>query len=220
MSLHGPAGLPQHVEIIFFVSAPPKVKESEVKRGPGRPRRYPSAQEEGPSDGSKPVEVSIVAYQTAESAVDEVKKEPQPQQQKKKVQLDEVLELAVQSMSATLGEEMDEQRSAVDRSEANEGRKNFDAAEDRDSDFEWKLDNDDEATATSATAASTISPPAKRKKMGANHNVILPTVSFYTRLVTVFDIDSKVPIGSIGFYRVESVARGMEIRKEMSQCVG
>ena len=51
-----------------------KNKDGEVKRGPGRPRRYPSAQEEGGSE-TKPIELNIVSYQAEAS---------EPQKEKKK----------------------------------------------------------------------------------------------------------------------------------------
>ena len=142
-----------------------KNKDGEVKRGPGRPRRYPSAQEEGGSE-TKPIELNIVSYQAEAS---------EPQKEKKKVQLGEVLELAVKSMSVTMAEDDVDKETEVQEPEKSsnhvaesESHKVYEITEDQDSDFEWKLDNEEEN--------SSHSPPIKRKKTG-NANVVVPTVS-------------------------------------------
>ena len=60
-----------------------------------------------------------------------------------------------------------------------ESHKVYEITEDQDSDFEWKLDNDEEN--------SSHSPPIKRKKTG-NANVVVPTVSVpYSSRLKSFD---------------------------------
>ena len=160
-----------------FIHSGSKNKDGgEAKRGPGRPRRYPSSQEE---NESKAIEVNIVNIQSQSSVVE--------QKEKKKVELGEVLELAVQSMSATMTEDeaenskqaqqqsQSEEKPRVVRRPVPEKHQTYDlSAEDLDSDdFEWKLDNEEDSIGVSH------SPVVKKKKTSASSsNVIVPTVSF------------------------------------------
>ncbi len=156
--------------------------EPEVKRGPGRPRRYtaPAAQEEEPSE-NKPIEVNILSIQAEDiTEVPEIDQKEAPK--KEKVHLGQVLELAVQSMSVTM--ETEEEEELVQKEthqpintqppqEVNivtHQKMTFESTEDQDSDFEWKLENEEEAASQS--------PPAKKKKLTASTSFIVPTVSF------------------------------------------
>lgn len=149
----------------------------ESKRGPGRPRRYPSVAEEGPSDGSQPMEVNILSIQPEQS---------EKRDTGKKVKLGEVLEIAVQSLSVTMAEEeVDDKEGSTSDSGKHKvesivaddskvtqpltSRRQSAAAEEHDSDFEWKLDNEEETVAHS--------PPVKRKKVSSTS--VIPTVSCY-----------------------------------------
>ena len=100
---------------------------------------------------------------------------------KEKVHLGQVLELAVQSMSVTMETEEEEelpQKETHHEPVTNQPpqevnivthqKMNFESTEDQDSDFEWKLENEEEA--------ATHSPPAKKKKLAASTSFIVPTV--------------------------------------------
>lgn len=69
-------------------AAKAKTPEQEVKRGPGRPRRYVAAQEE--IEENKPMEVDIVRVEP------EVKSEDTPTK-KEKVELGQVLMMSLHS---------------------------------------------------------------------------------------------------------------------------
>lgn len=155
-----------------------------MKRGPGRPRRYtaPASQEEkeGEEESSenKPIEVNIVSIQPEEMAeAEDINIEPP---KKEKVNLGQVLELAVQSMSVTMETEEDEELTEKETSNhANieisqddleiHQKITIESSRDHDSDFEWKLENEEEQVSHS--------PPAKKKKMTASNSFIVPTVS-------------------------------------------
>ena len=110
--------------------------------------------------------MNILSIQAEDSVVKEAPK---------KVNLGEVLELAVQSMSVTMAEEeMEEKATAPTQNSTSmftdgknlNHRNSYDSNEDQESDFEWKLDNEDETVSHS--------PPTKKKKL--NLNTIVPTV--------------------------------------------
>lgn len=162
--------------------------ESEVKRGPGRPRRYtaPASQEEEveqeeeeESSEIKPIEVNILSIQPEEMAeVEEIITDPP---KKEKVNLGQVLELAVQSMSVTMETEEEEELTEKHTNksvntqitqevlEVTHQKMTFESTKDHDSDFEWKLENEEDPVIHS--------PPAKKKKMTASSSFIVPTVS-------------------------------------------
>lgn len=224
--------------------------EPQPKRGPGRPRKYtasaPQGEEEGPSE-NKPIEVNILSIQAEESMADQAGDSETTEvsievSSKDKVNLGQVLELAVQSMSVTMEpEEEEEEEEATNKIEENtvtveltaeasapevqsepsapspiaspapatveipepapstasepvveqpavaelplsttitpipqpeesllQEKIAFVPTED-DSDFEWKLDNEEDVVIQS--------PPTKKKKTAGSANVIVPTVS-------------------------------------------
>lgn len=106
---------------------------------------------------------------------EEVKETPP----KEKVDLGQVLELAVQSMSVTMETEEEEltqnkeTHQPVNNQSTQEiishSKMTFESTEDQDSDFEWKLENEEESTSHS--------PPAKKKKLNTSSSFIVPTVS-------------------------------------------
>ena len=129
------------------------------------PKRVPKKADEAGSGGeNKPIELNILSIQQEDA---ENKETP------KKVNLGEVLELAVQSMSVTMAEEdVEEKNEMTDNfSVAHHDnniftlRNSYESADE--SDFEWKLDNEEDSTV--------LSPPSKKKKLSAN--AIVPIVS-------------------------------------------
>lgn len=196
---------------IFQGSKVNKTPESETKRV-GRPRRYTASasQEDSPAvEENKPMEVNILSIMSdptaepeAEMTTEEPAKEESPPQQKEKVELGQVLELAVQSMSVSMEEEDIElskdnnipeidQNSVEAPKETNSSISKFthhqqakqtthqikisyESAEEQDSDFEWKLENEEDSPVSH-------SPPAKKKKMLSTNAaaVVVPTVSFF-----------------------------------------
>lgn len=154
-------------------------QEIEAKRGPGRPRRYtaPVSRKEEESSEIKPIEVNILSIQSEEMAESEDTNTEPPK--KEKVNLGQVLELAVQSMSVTMETEEEEE---VEQKETSKHadiqisqedlevhqKITFESTKDHDSDFEWKLENEEEPVSHS--------PPAKKKKITASNSFIVPTV--------------------------------------------
>ncbi|XP_032793476.2 uncharacterized protein LOC116930192 isoform X2 [Daphnia magna] len=152
--------------------------EIEAKRGPGRPRRYtaPVSRKEEESSEIKPIEVNILSIQSEEMAESEDTNTEPPK--KEKVNLGQVLELAVQSMSVTMETEEEEE---VEQKETSKHadiqisqedlevhqKITFESTKDHDSDFEWKLENEEEPVSHS--------PPAKKKKITASNSFIVPT---------------------------------------------
>lgn len=174
---------------VYFIGSKNKsTPEAEVKRGPGRPRRYtapPSQEEEEEeeveeeSSEIKPIEVNILSIQPEEMAeVEEIITDPP---KKEKVNLGQVLELAVQSMSVTMETEEEEELTEQHTNksvntqitqevlEVTHQKMTFESTKDHDSDFEWKLENEEDPVIHS--------PPAKKKKMTASSSFIVPTVS-------------------------------------------
>jgi len=119
----------------------------------------PKSGEEGCTE-NKPIELNILSIQQEASETKE---------SSKKVNLGEVLELAVQSMSVTMAEEDGEEKNEVEHYQARNDssvftlRTPYESPDE--SDFEWKLDNEEDHTI--------LSPPMKKKKMSAN--AIIPT---------------------------------------------
>ena len=177
--------------VVFIGSKNKGNPETEVKRGPGRPRRYPAPasqeEEEGEEEEEeeaseiKPIEVNILSIQSEEMAeAEETNAEPP---KKEKVNLGQVLELAVQSMSVTMEtEEEDLTEKQINKPvsaeaspeviEITQQKMTFETTKDHDSDFEWKLENEEEPVIHS--------PPAKKKKMTASSSFIVPTVSIFS----------------------------------------
>jgi hypothetical protein len=176
---------------VYFIGSKNKsTPEAEVKRGPGRPRRYtapPSQEEEEEEEEEveeesseiKPIEVNILSIQPEEMAeVEEIITDPP---KKEKVNLGQVLELAVQSMSVTMETEEEEELTEQHTNksvntqitqevlEVTHQKMTFESTKDHDSDFEWKLENEEDPVIHS--------PPAKKKKMTASSSFIVPTVS-------------------------------------------
>lgn len=195
-----------------FLSGPKIIKppETETKRV-GRPRRYTASTQEDTSTkevNDPAVEVnilSIVPDSTEPEMLTELIKEDPPQ--KEKVELGQVLELAVQSMSVTMEEEetviqiMDQpneiQNHVEPQKETNyrftqqkvqhsapQIKITYESADDQDSDFEWKLENEEDA--------DSHSPPAKKKKTAAtvaaatnSNNLIIPTVKVVNAYIII-----------------------------------
>ena len=189
-----------------------KTPESETKRV-GRPRRYTasaSQEDSGTVEENKPMEVSILSIMsdtTEQQAEEEMTtQEPQKEEspappQKEKVELGQVLELAVQSMSVTMDEEdmefskdnntaeivkntveaPKENNSSINKFTHHQQAKQsthqikitYESAEEQDSDFEWKLENEEDSSVSH-------SPPAKKKKMlPTSAAPVNPSVSYF-----------------------------------------
>lgn len=129
---------------------------AELKQAP-----VPSKAAEDGCGENKPIELNILSIQQEGS---------ESKESSKKVNLGEVLELAVQSMSVTMAEEDGEEKheaesfaSARNDSSVFTLRTPYESPDE--SDFEWKLDNEEDSII--------LSPPLKKKKMS---NTIVPTV--------------------------------------------
>ena len=163
-----------------------------MKRGPGRPRRYTAPTQQNKEDSditepseNKPIEVNILSIQAEEDLDTEAAEDIKESPKKEKVNLGQVLELAVQSMSVTMETEEEEGDMLVVKDgtqstnttqpvQASQDslpltRMTFESTEDQDSDFEWKLDNEEETVSHS--------PPTKKKKLNASY--IVPTVILF-----------------------------------------
>lgn len=137
-------------------------------------------EEEEEASEIKPIEVNILSIQPEEMAeAEEIITDPP---KKEKVNLGQVLELAVQSMSVTMETEEEEEELTEKHTnksvntqisqevlEVTHQKMTFESTKDHDSDFEWKLENEEEPVIHS--------PPAKKKKITASSSFIVPTVS-------------------------------------------
>lgn len=120
--------------------------------------------------------MSIQAEEVSETQ-EEIKETPK----KEKVNLGQVLELAVQSMSVTMETEEEEELTHKETHQSvntqspqeiiSHQKMTFETTDDQDSDFEWKLENEEESTSHS--------PPAKKKKLNASTSFIVPTVGIF-----------------------------------------